>query len=204
VELIERGLRGPLTVAQRADLTRIRRSQEYMLGLMNNVLDYLKLGAGSVRYRLEAVAVEDAMIAAGELIWPILHAGDLHFDRHGDGADVRVHADREKLQQVVLNLLANAAKFTAPGGRVELDWAVDADTVAISVRDTGCGIPADRLESVFDAFVRLDGRGARPASGTGLGLTISRELVAGMGGRLVAESEVGTGSVFTVILPRSA
>ena len=117
-----------------------------------------------------------------------------------------VWADREKFAQVLLNLLSNAVKFTQPGGRitVQVDSTDDGAAVRIRVRDTGVGIPADRLEAIFEPFVQVE-RGSHPyssrAEGTGLGLSISRELARAMGGDLVAESRLGEGSTFTLTLP---
>ena len=123
--------------------------------------------------------------------------------------DLLVWADLEKLRQVVLNLLSNAVKFTPAGGRVSIDAVVPADapdTVHLCVRDTGVGIPATHLGRVFDPFVQVRDartRYTRVTEGTGLGLAISRDLARGMGGDLVAESTLGSGSAFTVVLRRT-
>ncbi len=119
------------------------------------------------------------------------------------GEPAAVHADRDKVQQILLNLLSNATKFTARGGRVTLGWHIEAQTVSITVSDTGAGIPLERLEAVFEPFVQLGSDRTTVGQGTGLGLAISRELARTMGGELTAVSEVGTGSVFTLALPRS-
>ena len=117
-----------------------------------------------------------------------------------------MRADPEKVRQVLLNLLANAVKFTDAGGTVSLLCTADDDeTVKLTVRDTGRGIPADQLKRVFDPFVQVD-RHLTPTSqqGVGLGLAISRDLATGMGGSLEAKSEVGAGSEFTLTLRRVA
>jgi signal transduction histidine kinase len=114
------------------------------------------------------------------------------------------HADREKLAQVLLNLLGNAVKFTPEGGRVWVGLAADGPSVRVRVSDTGVGIPADKLEAVFEPFVQVRSVYAPAEGGTGLGLAISRDLARGMGGDLTAESEVGVGSTFTLTLPRAA
>ena len=114
-----------------------------------------------------------------------------------------MRADPEKLRQVLVNLLSNAVKFTDRGGRIEMACEATADHVALRVRDTGMGIPADKLEAVFEPFVQVDQRLTRPYEGTGLGLAISRDLARGMGGDIVAESRPGVGSTFTLSLPRA-
>ena len=114
-------------------------------------------------------------------------------------------ADREKLQQILINLLTNAIKFTPAGGRLTVDAATRPgapDRAFLRVADTGIGIPADKLESIFEPFVQVDTGHTRESEGTGLGLAISRDLARGMGGDLRARSEAGKGSVFTLTLPR--
>jgi len=119
----------------------------------------------------------------------------------GDGVPV-AHADRDKVQQVVLNLLSNAIKATPPGGRVRLECEPGpGGEVVVRVSDTGTGIPAEKLVSIFDPFVQVDRKLNRPSEGVGLGLAISRDLARGMGGDLTVESEVGRGSTFTLRLP---
>jgi signal transduction histidine kinase len=115
-------------------------------------------------------------------------------------------ADRDKLQQVVLNLLSNAVKATPAGGRVRLECgaAPDGTRVIVRVSDTGVGIPPDKLQSIFDPFVQVDRKLSRPGEGVGLGLAISRDLARAMGGDLTAESVVGEGSTFTLVLPRAS
>jgi signal transduction histidine kinase len=124
------------------------------------------------------------------------------YDSH-DGTCVAL-GDSEKIEQVILNLLTNAVKFTNPGGAITLSCNYGSGRAKISVADTGRGIPAGKLESVFDPFVQLD-RGANPGSqhGVGLGLAISRALARAMGGELSVESEVGKGSIFTLDLELS-
>jgi signal transduction histidine kinase len=121
-----------------------------------------------------------------------------------------VRADLDKLQQVLVNLLSNAIKFTARGGRITIEcWSragsratrAAGPVVEIAVRDTGVGIPADKLDAVFEPFVQVGRALNNPAEGTGLGLAISRDLARGMGGDLAAESTPGVGSTFTLTLP---
>ena len=125
-------------------------------------------------------------------------------DSHPNGAPLAVRADAEKVRQILLNLLSNAVKFTDEGGliRVSCERAAG-ESVRIRVRDTGIGIPAERLEHVFEPFVQVGRQLNRPSEGVGLGLAISRDLARGMGGELTAESEVGKGSTFTLVLPEA-
>jgi signal transduction histidine kinase len=197
------GVRGALTAAQRADLERIRLNQRRLLGLINDVLNYAKVDAGRVEYDIRPTPVRDALAATEPVIQPLAAAKRIALEVEACDAALVAAADPDKLEQVLVNLLSNAVKFTEPGGRVAVSCTSDAHALRIAVRDTGVGIPADRLESIFDPFVQVDTRLTRTAGGTGLGLAISRDLARGMGGMLTAESEVGVGSVFTLVLPRA-
>jgi signal transduction histidine kinase len=201
-QLIELGVYGPVTQEQLAALDRIQRSQRHLLGLINGVLNYAKIDAGAVLYYLTDVHVEEVLATCEALTAPQARTKQLDFRYLRCDSPLTARADSEKLQQILLNLFSNAIKFTEPGGRVTAHCALVGDSqVAIQVTDTGCGIPADQLERVFEPFVQIDTRLTRASEGTGLGLAISRELARGMGGELMAESELGVGSTFTLTLP---
>jgi PAS domain S-box-containing protein len=202
-QLLEMELRGPLTPEQREDLERIRRSQAHLLGLINAVLNFARLEAGRVTYELSDVHLEPLLREAVSLMEPQARAQGLTLAPVAAEGTLLAHADPEKVRQVVLNLLSNAVKFTPAGGTVSVSCAlVGRDRVALRVTDTGIGIPAGQLARVFDPFVQV-GRGLTSAhEGAGLGLSISRDLARGMGGDLTAESAVGVGSTFTLVLPR--
>jgi signal transduction histidine kinase len=196
-QLLELGVRGPVTAGQLEDLARIQRSQRHLLGLINDVLNFARLDAGRVEYHMESVPVAELLLHATEIIAPQTEARSITF--HAASADgLAVHADREKVQQVLLNLLANAARFTPPGGRIEVDTDRDGGMVLLHVRDTGPGIPHDQWERVFEPFVQLGRSRSTPGEGSGLGLAISRDLARGMGGDLTVTSVVGNGACFTL------
>jgi signal transduction histidine kinase len=202
VELMDMGLRGDLSAEQRHDLARIRRSQQHLLGLINDVLHFAKLDAGHVTFTVAPVELDRLIRDLEPLIAPQVRAKGLAYVYRGCDPQFRALADAEKLQQILLNLLSNAVKFTGPGGRVEVECGVRGEgSVWVSVRDTGVGIPRDRLRTVFEPFVQAEQKLTRVHEGIGLGLAISRDLARGMGGELSAESEVGVGSVFTVVVP---
>jgi PAS domain S-box-containing protein len=210
VELLELGIRGPVTDAQREDLQRIRRSQRHLLALVNDVLNFVRLDAGQVRYEIDDVPLAALLADVGTLVGPQLAAKQLRFEVRdappGRGDRDRafaVRADRDKVAQILLNLLSNAIKFTPVGGRITLscDLAADAATVLLRVADDGIGIPADHLAVIFEPFVQVQRGLTRTTEGTGLGLAISRDLARAMGGELQVESTLGGGSVFTLLLP---
>jgi signal transduction histidine kinase len=200
-ELIELGVRGPITEQQRDDLRRIQQSQRHLLGLINQVLNYTRVDTGTVRYDIADVRVGDALEQAEALILPQLRAKQLGCTVEPCRADLIVRADPDKLQQILLNLLTNAVKFTKPGGEVRIACTAGDAAVAISVADTGIGIAADKITSVFEPFVQVDAKLTRVHDGVGLGLAISRDLARGMGGELGVESQLGVGSKFTLTLP---
>jgi PAS domain S-box-containing protein len=202
-DLLLIGVRGELSEGQREDVQRIKRSGQYLLGLINDMLNFAKLESGQVEFRLEDVEVAPLLEGLADLIMPQVQSKGLHYRFSSCEVSPVVHVDAEKLRQILLNLLANAVKFTEAGGEVSLACGLEGDMVRITVRDTGRGIPEDQLARVFDPFVQVD-RHLTPTSqqGVGLGLSISRDLALGMGGRLEAESTVGEGSAFTLILPQ--
>jgi len=208
VELLEMGIRGPVTPAQREDLERIQKSQRHLLLLINEVLNYARLESGAVTYDLRPTSVAEAVAATVPLVEPQRAARMLELSielPESAETPAMVIADPDKLQQVLLNLLSNAVKFTPAGGRVIIHAAPvvgDETRLAIEVRDTGVGIPEDRLDAVFEPFVQVGRALNNPGEGTGLGLAISRDLARGMGGELNVESAVGKGSVFRLVLAR--
>ena len=201
-ELLELGVRGPVTNEQRADLARIQQSQKHLLGLINQVLNYTRIETGSLRYDMTRVSVAEALAEAEALVAPQVRAKRLAYALGECEPTLAVHADREKLQQILLNLLSNAIKFTPAGGRITVTCTrAAADRVALIVDDTGVGIDADKLAVIFEPFVQVDAKLTRRQEGVGLGLAISRDLARGMGGDLLVESSPDLGSTFSLVLP---
>jgi signal transduction histidine kinase len=183
-------------------LERIQRSQRHLLGLINQVLNYARLESGNVSYDIENVSVDDVLRTADALIMPQMRSKGVAYQYTPSNRSLTVRADSEKLQQIILNLLANAVKFTDRGGRVRVTCDRSADGVAISVSDTGIGIPAEKLELIFDPFVQVDSNFTRTREGVGLGLAISRDLARGMGGDLRVQSTLHEGTTMVLVLPR--
>jgi signal transduction histidine kinase len=181
------------------DLARIRAASNHLLGLINDVLDLTKIGAGRLEIRLDVVPIEPVVERAVSQVAPLAESKGLEVVVAGNG-QTRALADEKRLSQILINLTSNAVKFTEDGG-IELRFGVEDDRVKILVEDTGPGIPEEELDRVFEEFHQVEGGHARSASGTGLGLAISRRLARLMGGDLTVHSEVGTGSVFAIDLP---
>jgi signal transduction histidine kinase len=202
-ELMEMGVHGPVTELQAQDIARIRKSQRHLLTLINGVLNFSRVEAGVAHYDLGPVTLADVLASCDTMMRPQMRNRGLAFDVSLCSADVVVLADAEKLQQILLNLLTNASKFTPAGGSVRMWCTVSAEQVRITVSDTGRGIAPEQIERIFEAFVQVDSRLTRTEEGVGLGLSISRNLARGMRGEISVASEVGKGSAFTVTIPRA-
>jgi PAS domain S-box-containing protein len=203
LQLIEMGVHGPVTEAQYRALSRAQRSEQHLLALINDVLNFAKLEAGHIEYHLEDLDLEEVVLQVLPMIEPQLAAKGIAHAAH-IASGLMVRADRDKLQQILLNLLSNAAKFTDMGGHVTVSTTecdtTASDGVCLEVTDTGCGIPADKLEEIFDPFVQVHRKLTHVTEGTGLGLAISRDLARGMGGDLCVRSIEGEGATFTLLL----
>jgi signal transduction histidine kinase len=195
------GVHGSLNAEQAQDIARIRRSQQHLLTLINDVLNFAKVDAGQAEYRLTSVPVDEALHDTETMIAPQIIAKGLRYSYKGGDKTASVLADPEKLQQIVLNLLSNAVKFTDTGGSITLSASPAGKCIDISVSDTGGGISQEKLDRIFDPFVQAERRLNQPVQGVGLGLAISRDLAHGMGGEITVESQVGKGSTFTLSLP---
>ena len=202
-QLIEMGVRGPVTEEQRIDLVKIQRSKNHLDSLVGDVLNFAKLGSGKIEYRVQDVDVDRIFQSVTEMVTPQLGEKQLRLNPPRAPSRLAVRGDEDRMRQILLNLLANALKFTPAGGAISLAASGFPNEVAIAVSDTGIGIPAGQLESIFEPFVQ--GKGALKASdqGVGLGLAISRQLARAMGGDLRVSSRVGAGSTFTLTLPRA-
>jgi len=199
-DLIAVGALGPVTEEQVKSLERIQLSQRHLLGLINTVLEFSRTEAGAVEYELTEIPLDEMLVNCVALAAPQAREKNVDLRFTGSEPGLMVHADRPKTRQVVINLLANAVKFTGSGGSVSVDAARNGERhVVIRVVDTGCGIPPDKFASIFEPFVQVNGNGVH--EGTGLGLAISRRLARGMGGDITVESTLGQGSTFSFTLP---
>ena len=201
VDLLDLGLRGPLTDQQRADLERIKLNQGVLRRLIDDLLDFAKLESGRLVFNVRPVPIDGVLRDLEAFIAPTLGKKGLTYHFEPCGTNAIAHADRDKLEQIMLNLLSNAAKFTGQG-RVDVRCEVGEMTLEIKVSDTGRGIAAHMLETVFEPFVQAEQDLTRTVEGTGLGLAISRQLARGMGGDITVRSTIGDGSTFTLTLPR--
>ena len=203
-DLLDLGLHGPVTAAQHEALERIKRNQRALLVLVNDVLNFAKLEAGKLELTLGAVPAAEVIADVNAVMSPQLAAKGLNYRAEPVDESIQLTGERERVEQILLNLLTNAGKFTGRGGEVVVSVDAEDHLVHLRVRDTGVGIAPERVQAVFDPFVQVDRQvedtGER---GVGLGLAISRDLAVAMGGALTVVSTVGEGSTFTLTLPRA-
>jgi PAS domain S-box-containing protein len=201
VQLLDMQIAGPVLDEQRRFLARIRRAQDLLLGRINDMLNFVKIDSGTLTYSLRPVALHGILAGLDVMIQPQLTERGLTYQYLPADPDLVVRVDSEKLEQILLNLLSNATKFTPQGGRITLAATRHGSRVEVTVSDTGVGIPPDRLGAIFEPFVQLDPSLTRERDGTGLGLAISRDLARAMGGEVTVTSTPGSGSTFTLALP---
>lgn len=201
-QLIELGVRGPVTAEQKTDLRRIQKSKAHLDGLVSGVLDFAKLGAGHIELRTASIDV-DAMIASVvDMVLPQMGEKGLTLEQSILHTGLTVEGDVDKTRQILLNLLGNALKFTPAGGRIGMAIAPGDHAVRIQVRDTGIGIASEQLERIFEPFVQAKSELHVAGIGVGLGLAISRQFARAMHGDVTVTSVPGEGSTFTLTLPR--
>lgn len=201
-ELIEMGVAGPVSEQQHDYLGRIRTGQRHLLGIINDLLNFSRVESGQVVYELEDVNLHTLVERVIDLVAPQAKAKRIEVI-HGPCDDKKVVAqsDRLKTEQIVLNVLSNAVKFTYDNGRVTTSCGVTGNRAWIAVSDNGPGIPEDKREEIFEPFVQLGRSLSSTREGTGLGLAISRDLSRAMNGDITAAAAPGGGAQFTIYLP---
>ena len=196
------GIPTPPSDGQQKYLQRILKGQQHLLSLIESVLTHAKLEAGRMTYRLANIRMSELLDVAESLMLPQMSAKSIEYDCSGCRPSLVLRGDREKCAQILLNLLSNAVKFTPPHGRVTIRTELQSPGRAIlRVRDTGIGMTAEQVATIFEPYVQFDNRLSREAHGTGLGMPISRELARGMGGELAVESVLHQGTEFLLTLP---
>jgi PAS domain S-box-containing protein len=199
-DLLLTGIGGEVSPRQRQYLERIRGSQQHLLAIINDILNFSRIEAGQLEYEIRTVSLEAVVNTVVPMIEPQAAAKSLKITRTSfAGADVT--GDQAKIEQILLNLLSNAVKFTESGGVIEIECERRGDCFELSVRDTGIGIPASEIDAIFQPFVQVGRSLTSTQEGAGLGLAISSDLAKAMGGDLRVDSDVDKGSTFTLSLP---
>jgi PAS domain S-box-containing protein len=199
-DLLDAEVAGPLTDPQRGQLARISASARHLLQLIDEILTFSRIEAGREQVSVERFDLGALARDTAALVDPMAHAKGLRFPARVPAEPVWMVSDPGKVRQILLNLLSNAVKFT-DAGEVRLTVRVDDGRAVMEVRDTGIGIAPEQVARVFDAFWQVEQSSTRRAGGTGLGLSVTRQLVDMLGGEVALRSSVGEGSTFTVHLP---
>jgi signal transduction histidine kinase len=200
-ELMQMGVRGPVTEEQRRDLDRIRWNQKHLLKLITQILDYVRLDAGHVDVATEEFDLGEVARDAAGMVESLLAEMRQTLALQGCDSDTIAEGDADKCLQIVINLLTNAVKYSPPDSGITLRCGVREQRVFVEVVDRGPGIPAGDLESIFEPFVQLKAGHASRAGGIGLGLAVARRLAQVMHGSLTASSRQGEGATFRLVLP---
>jgi two-component system sensor histidine kinase/response regulator len=203
IELLMLGVHGVLAPEQLERLGRVKRSADHLSRLINDVLSFARLEAGRVTYEIAPVGVDGLMQSAAEVLAPQMASKSVRYVARNECGNARVQADREKALQILINLLSNAVKHAPPMSEIVLGCTRSGATLALSVRDAGRGIPAEKFDEIFRPFTQLEDAYVGDRKGTGLGLAISREMARAMKGEVTVESAVGAGATFTLTLPAS-
>ena len=201
-ELLALGLAGPIKPEQKDYLERIRKSQQHLLGIISDLLNYSRIEAGNVSYDIRPIALGSVIESVMPMMEAPAAAKKVELKTETASLDCVALGDRARVDQILLNLLTNAIRHTSAGGSVTVKCMVSQNTAGIAVIDTGSGVPKDKLEAIFEPFVQLGRSLSSAHEGTGLGLSISRDLARAMKGDLTVSSKVGEGSIFTLKLPR--
>jgi signal transduction histidine kinase len=202
IELLDMGLRGPVTEDQRADFARIKRNQQYLLVLITEILNFAHVASGRMSYNIGDISAHDALSRAVELIEPLISQRGIVWGGITCDSNIVMRGDPEKVTQILVNLFSNAIKFTPSGGRIAAGGELKGDMALLHLSDTGIGIPPEKLGTIFEPFIQLKEGLADRSTGVGLGLAISRDLARAMRGDLTVESIEGKGARFTLALPR--
>jgi signal transduction histidine kinase len=198
--LVLRATDGKIAQLQTENLKDLLRNAERLLNQIDSLLEFSKIEAGKMEVHVEPVKVNEVIQGAISTIEPSLNGGSVRIIREIAPDIAAVNTDREKLRQILLNLLDNAVKFTERG-EIKIAASEQNGSVKLVVSDTGIGIPKEELNKIFEEFHRGDSSSTKNYRGTGLGLAIAKKFVNFLGGEIAVESEVGKGSVFTVTLP---
>ena len=200
-QLVRSGVYGEVNEQQSEVLGRVERSQTHLSRLIDDILDFARLEAGRVRIEPKPVPLDEVIADLAPLVEPQAAKKNVELALLPPMPGLVVMADRQRLQQILVNLVGNAIKFTPEFGTIRVGAQKDTTHANVGIQDTGMGIPADRLQSSFEPFVQVEDSLTRTAAGAGLGLAISRDLARAMGGDLTVDSELGKGSTFTIVLP---
>ena len=203
--LLLEGVSGDLNRPQSEKLGRLESNARHLLSIINDLLDLARIESGKMPVQLERVVLQELIDEVMTEVEPLIDGTKLTVTRNISEDVPEIHTDRQKVKQIVLNLLSNALKFTPTGSvSIRLDYEPGKEWISVAVADTGIGISEDNQKTIFEAFQQADSSYARRTGGTGLGLTICRRLASILDGQITLVSKLGEGSTFTLVLPRQS
>jgi PAS domain S-box-containing protein len=201
--LLLEGVSGELNRPQTEKLGRLESNARHLLSVINDLLDLARIESGKMPVQLERVVLQELINEVMTEVEALIDGTRLTVTRHIAPDVPEIQTDRQKVKQIVLNLLSNALKFTPQGSvSIRLDYESEKEWISVSVADTGIGISEENQKTIFEAFQQADSSYARRQGGTGLGLTICRRLASILDGQITLISRLGEGSTFTLVLPR--
>ncbi len=202
LKTILEGKKEHISASMRDTLDTMQRNGLKLLKLINNLLDLSKFEGGKMRLKIKQVNIYEFVNDLLQSVKGLADQKNIRLYYQHPSHDVELSVDPEQFERVVLNLLSNALKFTPNDGKITLFLEDKKNSVIFAVEDSGIGIPADKLDSIFDRFSQVDGSASRSQQGTGIGLSLAREIVLLHGGTIHAESQLGKGARFVVEMPK--
>jgi signal transduction histidine kinase len=203
--MLLQGVSGRMTAEQRDSLTRVDSNARHLLSIINDILDISRIEAGKMPLKLTEFPVPELIAEVMAELDPIIARSRLKVTTELDAGAVLLRSDRQKVKQIVLNLLSNALKFTREGSiTLSSRYRRASGEIWLAVNDTGIGIAAHNHARIFEDFQQADESLTRAYGGAGLGLSICKRLASMLGGRITLASKLGVGSVFTLVLPHRA
>jgi signal transduction histidine kinase len=201
-EILTENVYGPLLDGQRNAINRVTVNSKRLLSIVNDLLDQAQIEAGTLKLRVAPFSPSSLIDGVVDVMDVLAQSKDLELITHiDDDVPATLPSDQQRLHQILINLVGNAIKFTDEGSVWVRIYRPSASQWALEVSDTGCGIPLEAQSYIFDPFQQVDGSATRTHAGSGLGLSIVRQLTALMGGEITLKSQVGEGSTFIVTLP---
>jgi len=200
-ELMLDGMPGEINEKQRQCLDDILSASKHLLGLINEILDLSKIESGKMELKLKNIDMTEVIESVTRTMIPLLIPRKQSLNVEVEKGLYPVHADENKLGQVLINLIDNSSKFTPDEGKLKIEVAREGNWCRVSVIDNGTGIKKEDQKRIFEPFCQLDNLLTKKRSGTGLGLSIAKQIIERQGGQIWLESEYGKGSRFTLTLP---
>jgi signal transduction histidine kinase len=198
------GKLGEVPIEIKNRLEKINKHSDELVGLVNDLLDIARIESGRVTMQKEPLELRTLIASVSDLLGVQLKDRQIEFESLVPEDANAAFADRRQIERVLINLIGNALKFTPANGKITVSAHVEADAIQIDVKDTGCGIPQEAIDAIFEEFYRVDNEINRDAKGTGLGLSLVKHIIEAHGGKIWVTSKLGAGATFSFTIPKPA